>query len=155
MHGQWRTGTAALVVVTVVLLVPQAATAATVSATCNGGACSSGWDRSDVTVAFQVAAAKTVASTSGCGTVVVSTDTPGMTFVCSITLVGGVAVSSPPITVRRDSKPPTVSATADRPPDANGWYNHPVHVLFSGVDDVSGVAWCTAAEYNGPDTRSA
>jgi hypothetical protein len=155
MRGQWRTGTAALVVVTVVLLVPQAATAATVSATCNGVACSSGWYRSDVTVAFKVVSTKAIASTSGCGTVVVSADTPGTTFVCSVTIAGGDVVSSPTVTVRRDTKPPTVSAAADRPPDANGWYNHPVHVVFSGVDEVSGVAWCTAAEYNGPDTGSA
>jgi hypothetical protein len=47
---------------------------------------------------------------------------------------------------------PTVSATTSRPPDANGWYNHPVDVGFK-LNSFSGLAMCTADQtYAGPNT---
>jgi hypothetical protein len=49
---------------------------------------------------------------------------------------------------------PAVVATPSRPPDANGWYNHPVSVSFSG-SSFSGIGSCTAPEsYGGPATSS-
>ena len=40
-----------------------------------------------------------------------------------------------------DATPPSVTgAAAERPPDGNGWYNHPVAIAFTGRDDTSGVA---------------
>ena len=51
---------------------------------------------------------------------------------------------------------PTPTAVPSRPPDANGWYNHPVTVSF-GVSSFSGLASCSpaAATYSGPDTAGA
>ena len=152
-----RTGAGALVVILVVLLVPQAAAAATFSATCNGGACSAGWYRTNVTVAFAYAAHKAtnrIVGTSGCGPRTVSSDTSGVTFACALRLADGSVLSSPPVLVRRDTVPPKVSGVPDRPPDLNGWYNHPVRIGFSGLDTLSGVASCTSAVFSGPDTRS-
>jgi hypothetical protein len=54
--------------------------------------------------------------------------------------------------VRRDASPPRVTASADRGPDNNDWYNHGLTITFSGSDDVSGIASCTTASYSGPDT---
>jgi hypothetical protein len=55
--------------------------------------------------------------------------------------------------IRYDSTPPAVTgATPDRPPDANGWYNHPVKITFAGTDATSGIAACDAVTYGGPQS---
>ena len=52
------------------------------------------------------------------------------------------------------SSPPPATAVPDRPPDANGWYNHPVTVTLAGTA-FSGIAACTPAQtYGGPATAS-
>jgi hypothetical protein len=57
--------------------------------------------------------------------------------------------------VNYDGSGPSIdSITFDRPPDSNGWYNHPVQVVFHGSDGGSGIASCTATTYAGPDTTS-
>lgn len=59
-------------------------------------------------------------------------------------------------TLQYDSTPPTVSVSAARPPDHDGWYNLPVSVTWSGTDATSGVASCTApVTYSGPDSSNA
>lgn len=42
-----------------------------------------------------------------------------------------------------------------RPGDANGWYNRPVSIDFSGTDLLSGVQACTSTTYSGPDSSAA
>jgi hypothetical protein len=152
-----KTSLASLVVATVVLTVPQGATAASFAASCNGGACGGAWYRSSVTVVLSYTPdpGKQVASAPGCGSHVVSGDTQGTSFTCTINYVGGGGAFSPTVTVRKDSTPPTVTASAARGPDANGWYNKPVHVTFSGTDGTSGVNDCSSADYSGPDSASA
>ena len=60
--------------------------------------------------------------------------------------------SSRAFALKYDATVPTVtSGQAARPADANGWYNRPVPVAFSGADQLSGVAACTATTYGGPD----
>jgi hypothetical protein len=60
------------------------------------------------------------------------------------------------MTLKYDGSPPTVAATPARPPDANGWYNHPVDVAFTGTDAGSGIKECTpTAAYKGPDANPA
>jgi hypothetical protein len=52
-----------------------------------------------------------------------------------------------------DGTGPQVAATANRGPDANGWYNHTVEVDFTGSDAVSGLESCAPPEnYTGPDS---
>jgi hypothetical protein len=59
------------------------------------------------------------------------------------------------VNVPYDSSGPSVDGvTFDRPPDSNGWYNHPVQVVFHGSDGGSGLAGCSATTYAGPDTTS-
>jgi len=60
-------------------------------------------------------------------------------------------VSSGSIGINYDSTGPSVSGSPDRNPDANGWYSHPVGVNFSGTDNASGLAGCSATTYSGPD----
>ena len=66
---------------------------------------------------------------------------------------GNVGGSSVP--VNYDAGAPSIdSITFDRPPDSNGWYNHPVRVTFHGSDGGSGIDACTDVTYPGPDTSS-
>ena len=58
--------------------------------------------------------------------------------------------------LKYDATGPTVTATAGRGADANGWYNHPLTVSFAGSDGTSGVESCVAPQsYSGPDSASA
>ena len=55
-----------------------------------------------------------------------------------------------------DSTPPTVKgATPGRDPDANGWYNHPLAVTFTGADALSGLDSCDTVNYDKPDDPTA
>ena len=59
------------------------------------------------------------------------------------------------ISINYDATPPSVTGgAAERPPDSNGWYNHPVAIAFTGRDDTSGVAGCTNVTYSGPDNSN-
>ena len=51
--------------------------------------------------------------------------------------------------------PQVTAANADRQPDGDGWFNHPVSFAFVGADSTSGVDSCTSAVYSGPDTKGA
>jgi hypothetical protein len=60
------------------------------------------------------------------------------------------------ITIKYDATAPTVTGTSTRKPDANGWYNHPVDVTFTGTDGASGVTECSpTVTYKGPDANPA
>ena len=47
--------------------------------------------------------------------------------------------------------PQVLAPTSSRPPDWNGWFNHPVHFAFRGADQGSGLASCSSLTYGGPD----
>ena len=76
---------------------------------------------------------------------------PGTTLSCSASNSAG-PVSAKTKLIKIDADPPTgVAATASRAPDANGWYNHPLSVAWSGSDTTSGIASCSSGTYQGPD----
>ena len=53
--------------------------------------------------------------------------------------------------IRIDRTPPSVTgALPERPPDHDGWFNHPVTLAFFGSDATSGVAACTRAVFAAP-----
>jgi hypothetical protein len=54
-----------------------------------------------------------------------------------------------------DTAPEVAGATADRPPNAAGWYNRPVVLTFGGADATSGIDACTTRSYGGPDSGAA
>ena len=70
---------------------------------------------------------------------------------------GAGNVGSTSVSIRYDATAPTVTPAPDRPPDTDGWYNHPVKVTFSGQDGGgAGVTQCTApVTYGGPDADPA
>jgi hypothetical protein len=52
-----------------------------------------------------------------------------------------------------DTIAPTVTGTADRAPDSNGWYNHDVTITWNSTD-ADKVSCDDATVYSGPDTDS-
>jgi hypothetical protein len=98
----------------------------------NGPLGTNGWYTGDVTI---------TASGTDISTPIVCTpdqfqtaDTTGAVFTGSCTNAAGLTTNIAPITIRRDTTDPVVTAKANRSPDSNGWYNHPVSVSFSGID---------------------
>jgi hypothetical protein len=59
------------------------------------------------------------------------------------------------LSVQYDATAPAVSGAPGRPPDANGWFNHPLAVGFFGTDAMSGIASCSSPTYSGPDSAGA
>ena len=58
--------------------------------------------------------------------------------------------------IKYDGTAPTVAGTPARKPDANGWYNHPVDVAYTGTDGGSGVIECSPTVTSpGPDANPA
>jgi hypothetical protein len=111
---------------------------------------SNGWYTSNVTLNWTYTDPESViTSTSGCETVTFSADSPGISRTCTAISDGGTAAITK--TVKLDKTPPATSGTPARGPDANGWYNRPVGITFSGADATSLVASCSSAGYGGPD----
>ena len=111
---------------------------------------SNGWYRSNVTISWTVAGAS---NSTGCDARTLTVDTPGTKITCSAESGGDSTSKS--VTIKLDKTPPTAAAVASRPPDANGWYNRPVDVAFTGGDGTSGLEGCSTAQYAGPDNASA
>jgi hypothetical protein len=141
----------------VVLLGPQAAATAPPPSppdpSCSPGPSDcSAWHTEDVTVTWSGPPAGVTAN--NCGATTISSDTSGTPVSC--TWSNGDGSRTTTVTVRRDATQPSASASADRGPDVNGWYNHPLRVTFSGRDATSGLAACTSpASYSGPDSSHA
>ena len=133
------------------ILTPQAAaTPPDISVSIFGTLGANGWYRSNVTVNWTVVGAET---STGCNAVTLATDTAGTKITCSA--VNGGDETTKSVTIKVDKTPPSAAPVAGRPPDANGWYNHPVAVAFSGADATSGLESCSSAQYAGPDNASA
>lgn len=116
-----------------------------------GPAGANGWYRGDAVVQWGVSDPESgVVSSAGCAPVTLTQETGGVNLTCSarnaVYLLG-----SGRVTVSIDKTPPAVGAAPSRPPDQNGFYNHPVTIAFSGTDVTSGIGACTSAEYRGPD----
>jgi hypothetical protein len=121
-----------------------------ISVTTIGTLGANGWYRSNVTVNWSVVGAQ---SSTGCDAVTLTVDTPGTKITCSA--INGGDETSKSVTIRLDKTAPTAAAVPARQPDANGWYNRPLTVAFSGTDATSGIAGCTSNSYGGPDNANA
>ena len=128
---------------------------ASVTVTCNGGACAPDWYKIDVCSRISWDNRSVDHRTPGCGYTDVSSDTSAVALHVSFGLR-----RTPPrrhrITIKKDATPPTVTGgSPTRGPDSNGWYNHPVGINFNGSDATSGLAGCNSTTYGGPDSGGA
>jgi len=76
----------------------------------------------------------------------------------AVTRSGGCtdrAGNSSPLTAFRyrydGSAPTAVGVTPARPPDHDGWYNHPLAIRWYATDSLAGIASCTSLTYGAPD----
>lgn len=76
---------------------------------------------------------------SGCGSQSFQQDTSQL-MTCTFNWNGNDITVT--YTAQVELSNPTATATPARPPDSNGWYNHPVAVSFAG-SSFSGIASCT------------
>jgi hypothetical protein len=113
-----------------------------------------GWYTSNVTINWDKTPLGYI-SDPGCAAATLTQDTTGQLFDCTVTwgepYNTTIEVKK---TLKVDKTPPAVTPSASRPPDVNGWYNHPVAVGFSGTDGTSKIASCTSATYAGPDNAN-
>jgi hypothetical protein len=99
-----------------------------------------GWYRSDVTVSWSVLDAESgIASSSGCTTTTLTTETPGTVLTCSAANRAGLSASKS-VTVKLDKTPPVTAATLTGLLGDNGWYRGPVTLRLAATDNLSGVA---------------
>jgi hypothetical protein len=84
-----------------------------------------------------------------------SQDTAGTPVMCEVKDLNGLKTAYTAV-IRIDSTPPTVTGIVPaRPPDHDGWWNHPVAFTFNGTDATSGIAGCDVVSYSGPDGGAA
>lgn len=155
-----RSTAAAGVLVAVVLLFAATASAATptISYSIDGISGSNGWYRGsthgdNVLVHWSVSPDTT--STNCLAVVTIAGPTAGTKEACWAANAEG-RTSAVTRVIKIDATPPTgVTAQFARRPDHNGWYNHPVRIRWRGSDALSGIAYCTAGTYRGPDSSAA
>jgi large repetitive protein len=130
------------------------ATAPNVNATAGRNADSNGWYNHPLTVSF--AGSDGTSSIASCDPALTYNGPDnGSASVNGSCLDRAGNVGRVTLPLKYDATAPTVSASAGRTPDSNGWYNHAVGVTFAGSDATSGVDSCTQATYSGPDTADA
>ncbi len=135
------------------------ASADTISATCtsNGatGPCNSEWYRGPVTVTWQTDTPPQSVSPCELGLATEYTADSVMPLSCTANWSDGTLASFG-FSLHVEASAPTATATAARAPDANGWYNHPVAISFSG-SGFSGPASCSPSSttYAGPEAADA
>jgi hypothetical protein len=113
---------------------------------------SHGWYNHELAISIDGATSFSGFGREPCGNVTYSgPDTLSTTVTGSCTDNAGKAAAAG-LTLSYDAVPPNVTgANASRPPDFNGWYNHPVSFVFAGTDATSGIESCTTVTYAGPD----
>jgi hypothetical protein len=102
----------------------------------------SGWNASDVTVAFQCS--DSVSGVASCAAPqIVTGEGASLRVTGRATNNAGWSTDDTAL-VSIDRTPPTISASADRAPNANGWYGDDVVVNFACADALSGISSCAA-----------
>jgi hypothetical protein len=112
----------------------------------------SGWYRAQVTLKWDWN--NTTASVHGgnCSDRTLTADTAGTRIYCEVVDDASGDITGRTATIKVDRTAPAIPSPGfARPPDYNGWYNHPVAFGFVGQDATSGVASCTSGTFGGPD----
>jgi hypothetical protein len=86
----------------------------------------------------------------------ISTDTAGLRVSCEVQDLQDMSTTKKSAVIRLDATGPTITGvTPARPPDYDGWWNHPVAFALQGTDPTSGIATCSSTTYSGPDSAVA
>jgi hypothetical protein len=132
---------------------PSDTTAPVIEPTIVGTLGNNGWYTSDVSLSWTITDPESAWSSTGCGTVNITTDQQATSYTCSASSAGGT--SSKTVSIKRDATAPSVTATPSSGPNGNGWYTAPFSVSYSATDATSGLAGCSADDsYGGPDTSA-
>jgi hypothetical protein len=124
-----------------------------ITPTVTGTAGANGWYTSNVTVSWNFSDPESgIASSSGCGSITLSSETTGQTVTCSATNGAGLS-NSASVTIKLDKTPPsaTLAVTAGTL-GSGGWYVSNVTVGTSGADSISSPVTCTAPQTLTSDT---
>jgi hypothetical protein len=91
-----------------------------------------------------------------CRPQIIRTDTADLRVSCEVRDILDMGTTKKTAVIRVDATGPTITGAASaRPPDYDGWWNHPVAVAFQGSDPTSGIADCSSTTYSGPDSAVA
>lgn len=113
-----------------------------------------GWNNTNVTVTWTVGDPESsIASSSGCNTSMLTSETAGSTLTCSATNGAGLT-NSVSVTVKIDKTPPSVALTT---PASGASYliGSPVAAAYSCSDALSGVASCAGPVASGANINTA
>ena len=131
------------------------ATAPVASATPSRAPNAAGWFRAPLTVSFAATDATSGLASCPAPKDYSGPDNPAASVSGTCLDVAGNA-STPSLAVKYDATSPLASATASRPADFGGWFNHALTVNFAATDATSGLASCPAPKsYSGPDDAAA
>jgi hypothetical protein len=97
-----------------------------------------GWNKGAVTVTFQCADALSDVASCTSPQTVSAEGKNQQVLGTAVDNAGNTATD--PAAVSVDMTAPVITATVDRGPDSNGWYNHAVTVSFACSDALSGIA---------------
>ncbi len=155
MSGRWRRALAGLVLAAGIWMVSAGSAwgSYAVNPTCVVGgqtvACGSAWYVNPVQV-YWTWSPNDGSVVFGCITQSYAKDT-STSVTCDVSGSAGETRVQQPINIEISN--PSTTALPSRPPDSDGWYNHPVAVAFQG-SAFSGIASCSSTtSYAGPDTQ--
>jgi hypothetical protein len=112
--------------------------------------CTGGWYTEPVLLSWTWSPQTGSSPTPSCTMEAQTTGNTNETVTCDVNWTSPPDISYP-YRLEVETTNPTATASAARPPDYNGWYNHPVAVSFAG-SAFSGISFCTpTTTYGGPD----
>jgi alpha-tubulin suppressor-like RCC1 family protein len=104
-----------------------------------------GWNKTNVSISFTtVDNLSGVVSPVGPGALTLSTEGSSVKGTVIVTDAAGNSATFTSPAVKIDKTAPVATATAWPAPDASGWNSTDVTVTFSGTDNLSGIASCSA-----------
>ena len=116
----------------------------TITASADRAPSANGWYKAPVTISFSCGDA--LSGIASCpSAVTVNGDGKGQSVSGTATDKAGNSATASVTGINIDRAPPTITASADRAPNASGWYNAPVTISFSCSDALSGIASCPSA----------
>jgi hypothetical protein len=135
--------------------VPAVASADTITPLCTVGQgptlpCTGGWYTRPVFLSWTWS--PLTSGSASCQSAPYDTDI-AITVSCTVSWTDGF-IGTQYYTLHVETSAPTATVAPSRPPDSDGWYNHPVAATPSATA-FSGIASCTSSTYAGPDSTSA